>query len=132
MNNVEGIFVHLLYYETDGALTPNVACVSYIDFGVNFEFGHLSRLMGLSRYLLAPDPVILNDLVLAVVNKLIDNVIDLEAYTQGPVPHYDLFGPVEIAHEARLNINYNKNKFKYMLGFSKNAVTYFFENKVVL
>ena len=64
--------------------------------------------MGLFRYLLAPDPVIFNYLVFAVVNKLIDNVIDLEADTQGPVSHYDLLGPVEIAHEARLDNDYNK------------------------
>ena len=59
--------------------------------------------MGLPRYLLTPDPVIFNNLVLAVVNQLIDNVINLEAYTQGPVPNNNLLGPIEIAHEACLD-----------------------------
>ena len=59
--------------------------------------------MGLFRYLLAPNPVIFNNLVLAVVNQLIDNVINLEAYTQGPVPYDNLLGPIEIAHEACLD-----------------------------
>ena len=59
--------------------------------------------MGLPRYLLTPDPVIFNNLVLAVVNQLIDNVINLEAYTQGPVPNNNLLGPIEIAYEACLD-----------------------------
>ena len=59
--------------------------------------------MGLFRHLLAPDPIIFDNLVFAVVDQLIDNVIDLEAYTQGPVPHDNLFSTVEIAHEACLN-----------------------------
>ena len=59
--------------------------------------------MGLFRYLLAPDPVIFNYLVFAVVNQLIDNVIDFEAYAQGPVSHNNLLSAIEIAHEACLN-----------------------------
>ena len=59
--------------------------------------------MGLFRHLLAPDPIIFDNFVFAVVDQLIDNVIDLEADTQGPVSHNHLLSAVEIAHETCLN-----------------------------
>jgi hypothetical protein len=102
LDHVECVFVHLLDYKLHRAHAPDVIHVPHVHFGVNFEFGNLPIFMILCLVSLSLVPVVLNRLVFAVVDQLIDDVVDFETHTERPFSDNVPFYAVKVANEAGL------------------------------
>jgi len=102
LDHVESILVHLLDYQLHRAHAPDVIRVPHVHFGVNFEFGNLSLFVILCLVSLSLVPVVLNRLVFAVIDQLVDDVVDFETHAEGPFSDYVPLHAVKVAHEAGL------------------------------
>ena len=127
MDDVEGIFAHLLNYQADLTFAPDVVVVSNIDEGVDLELINLLVLLSLLVRLLPFQPIILDFLIFAVFNQLVDYVVHFEADLERLVADNDILVSVKIAHEACL-----KEMTRRDLEDRRMDNTYLLENQVIL
>lgn len=101
-DHIECVFVDLLDYELHSAHAPNVVHVPNVDLRANFEFANLAFFLTLDVLFSPIVPVLLDCWVLAIIDKLVDDVVNFETHAAGSVPHHLAFHREKVAHEAGL------------------------------
>ena len=102
MYYVERVLVHLLNYESHSPLAPDVIGISDINHGVNVQLADLALFQPGLILFLSIKPVIFDRLGLAILNKLVNDVVNFEIDAQWLVPEQDSFRSVEVTDEAGL------------------------------